>query len=387
MIARWVALQTMVSAGNLLFGSSEGVTKNPITGVVTNVGTTGALNAAANAINPAGGGGGGGGGGVSGLISTGVKAGYNYVSGLLAPGATTAAGTAATFAGAETMTAAGVSGMAGAEGLGLGAGAGAGAGAGLSAISATGAGAILAGVTALGIYGMNQLLPSGTTMAGEPANAFRDQPVPSIIAEQAILYGMGKANRDIQSEPTFPISIVPGLVDYVNQPYFWRENLRGSMWDQMVTPQFAAATTGIGNLINAWAASLGATDPRDQIRIDYNDAVQVVKWSPEINWGKIEPGSAAEAALIAQGKLTGFQFGGTIDETIFGRGVSGKRYLFGETGRETVAPEGAISELLAEVKGLRADLRKANDAIKQNTADLKYLRRWDGDGIPAERTI
>jgi hypothetical protein len=88
--------------------------------------------------------------------------------------------------------------------------------------------------------------------------------------------------------------------------------------------------------------------------------------------------------------------GGIIDELVIGRGQrTGTTYYFGEAGPERLTPlkgagsdEGSISGVINEVRALRSDLRQANQAIARNTAEFaRYIRRWDGDGMPPERTI
>jgi cell wall-associated NlpC family hydrolase len=71
---------------------------------------------------------------------------------------------------------------------------------------------------------------------------------------------------------------------------------------------------------------------------------------------------------VPPGGFKGMARGGIISEPVIGVGRSGRGYAFGESGSETVTPNGSIERLIASVERMRCELVKATKGVAPGTA-------------------
>jgi len=382
MIAKWVAFTAMTAVGNWIFGPDWQGIKGP--------------------ASPA-----------TGLFSMGAKAAYNYVAGLFGEevaGEMTAAqlnamygfnvegsiiaGSAAEAAVATEagMTAAEVAGMYGA-GSGFAGGAGAagagtfatGTGGGLGAIGAAWPVAAFAAAWMLGMNAITSRAP--TLIAQAPFNpSFRSATgISTLLAEDALYRAFDKAGM---SDAHLALLAMPQAWMDVNG-----ESFKAALdIAREYTPEKMNMITGTFNPGMTYSAAWGSPMFTGMINRIYR-AIVDANQTAIVPAGYVPRYFINSAGAIEEiTDAAGAAGGGIIDELIIGRGQrTGTKYYFGEAGPERITPlkgagfsESNISELIDEVRGMRAEMQK----VTKNTGKTaKILDRFDGDGMPAERSL
>jgi hypothetical protein len=175
-----------------------------------------------------------------------------------------------------------------------------------------------------------------------------------------------------------------GLLTEVNQGFFktatdyqrayWETynaitKLENATQDQLTEAEIAAA---------AIQTEIDLLENQFDVLVQINDSVLAVQ-------------KAIETFQTAKSSVPAFQTGGEHRGGWRIVGESGPELEFTGASRIFSGSESKslfnTTELVAEIKSLRADLNSGNYAIAKNTGKVsKFIERWDGDGLPDTRT-